>query len=340
MTSAGMADLGMGCVKLGGLSPRAARRLVCAAIDQGITYFDTADSYGAGASEMALGRAIAGRRGGVRVATKGGYVVRERSRVEQQARRLAATALERVPRRHSSSAAAASAAPAGTQTSTASTYRHHDLSVEHLRDAVHASLRRLRTDHLDVYQLHGPAGPVDDEVVELMDELQRGGTIRAWGLGCETLTAAAAWFDARGLGVAQIPFGLLDPEAASSVLPRCRAAGVRVVARGVFAAGLLAPESPLATSMLRPEQLELRDRIVARCRAHGVDVLAAGLAMVRSTPGVSTVLIGMSTPRHLVDNLSLASTVVPVTLLDELRPRTDTSPAPDAGSSRPGSEAS
>ena len=91
-----MVRVGLGCVNLGsstGTSERAGVRLVHAALDAGITLFDTADAYGAGASERVLGRALRGRREGVEIATKGGYCFEQRSMLEQRVRRLAAPAI-------------------------------------------------------------------------------------------------------------------------------------------------------------------------------------------------------------------------------------------------------
>ena len=78
---------GLGCVTLGGQG-RAGVRLVQRALYLGVRFFDTADAYGAGTSERTLGRALRGRRESVTVATKVGYVFRERSSAESYARGL------------------------------------------------------------------------------------------------------------------------------------------------------------------------------------------------------------------------------------------------------------
>src|SRR5262245_56844856 len=102
--SAGAATmrLGFGCVGLGsaggGRAIGADVRLVQEAIDRGLSGFDTAAAYGAGASERVLGDALRRRRDEVVVATKGGYVFRERAAPEQAARRVAASVLRRLPR--------------------------------------------------------------------------------------------------------------------------------------------------------------------------------------------------------------------------------------------------
>ena len=96
-----MTQLGLGCVSLGsGAGRREADdvRLVHAAIDLGVTVFDTADAYGGGASEHVLGRAIKRRRDEVVIATKGGFVFRDRHPAEQWARRWSKPVVQRARR--------------------------------------------------------------------------------------------------------------------------------------------------------------------------------------------------------------------------------------------------
>jgi len=85
-----VSQLGMGCVKLGSVgalhSGRSACRLVRNAVDAGVRFFDTADAYGSGISEAALGEALAPVREDVVVATKVGYLFKERGRLGQLTR--------------------------------------------------------------------------------------------------------------------------------------------------------------------------------------------------------------------------------------------------------------
>ena len=113
---------------------------VHAALDQGITFFDTADTYGLGQSELTLGKALGGRRGDVCIATKFGVRV------------------------------------GGGKTV-------YDNRPEWIREALRASLERLGTDYIDLYQVHYRDGvtPIGD-VVETLEELQKEGWIRFFGL--------------------------------------------------------------------------------------------------------------------------------------------------------------
>jgi aryl-alcohol dehydrogenase-like predicted oxidoreductase len=127
------------------------------AVDLGITLFDTADVYGCGHSERVLGRALAGRRDEVVISTKFGLRFDEATRTG-----------------------------GGT-----------DVSPEYIRRACEASLRRLGTDRIDLYQLHGGA---DDRtaaagVVEVLEALVDEGKIRFYGTADETLEVVDAFAD-------------------------------------------------------------------------------------------------------------------------------------------------
>lgn len=229
--------LAFGCVRLGSVSGLGTWRrhvaLVREAVDSGITLFDTADVYGSGMSERVLGAAIRGRRGSVEIATKAGYVFIERSRPRHlllsgarpfvdfvQARRPAADGDERV----------------------SASYSTKSFSAEHLRSAVEGSLRRLDTDYVDVFQLHGPPSPTSDlisEVIPVVDDLVHAGKIRRFGIGAESTAVAAEWLDVPRVDVVQVPFGLLDPQASEEVFPLAVEHGREVWVRGVLGGGVL-----------------------------------------------------------------------------------------------------
>jgi aryl-alcohol dehydrogenase-like predicted oxidoreductase len=295
--------LGFGCVNLGsagaGGSARTGARLVGEALDLGVRVFDTADAYGDGASERVLGAALRARRDDAFVATKGGYVFRERSAGEQRARRAAVGTLRRLGRPRPSSSAVATGGGGGS-------YAAQDFSPHHLRSAVEGSLRRLRTDRIDRYQLHGPREVLPDLLAELVD-LRGAGKVLSFGIGAEDVAAATAWLDVPEVDGLQIPFGVLDPAAADVLFPRLVAQPPDVWARGVLGGGLLAlatrdpeavagdPKAPVITAL----------RQLAATTGVGVDELA--IAYVQSFPEVSTVLVGISSSEHLRRNVGLLS---------------------------------
>jgi len=288
----------LGCVDLGSGSGRRAAddiRLVQAAIDLGVTVFDTADVYGSGASEDVLGRAVRARRDEVLVATKGGFSFRARRPVEQWARRRAKKGLDRARSRRG----AGGIAPAG-----AGSYQSQDFSPTHMRDAVHASLRRLRTDRIDVYQLHGPETVMPDLIDQLADLVTVGDVVR-FGVGAGSVAAADSWAAVEGISVVQVPFGVLDPEAASTTLPLARRLGLEVWARGVLGGGVLGafardPEA-LADHPKRP----LVEALAALARDGGVDLFQLAIGYLHANADdLSTVVVGTSSVEHLQQNIT------------------------------------
>ncbi len=175
-------------------SIRAVRR----ALDLGVTFFDTADVYGAGHSEEVLGRALAGRRDEVVIASKWGNVFDPDTKVK-----------------HGS-----------------------DISPAYVRRALEASLRRLGTDHLDLYQLH-PQPSIEDAapLVDACEELVAEGLIRGYGWSVDD-PARAASFAAGTHGVAvQHELSVLhdDPD----MLAMCDKYDIASVNRTPLAMGLL-----------------------------------------------------------------------------------------------------
>ena len=295
--------IGLGCNTLGSIragGTTGSVRIVEHALEHGITLFDTADAYGDGTSERVLGRAIAGRRASVVIATKAGYRFTERSAFKSTLRQFAGPLLSRVRPRAavpSARAASQSASPAGQA------YSRQDFTPAFLTEALDSSLRRLRTDYVDVFQLHGPKAVYDSDVPALMQRLIRAGKIRGFGVGLESLAQAAEWLAVDGLSHLQIPFGVLDPQAGRSIIGAARARGVAVIARGIFAAGLLADISPADEGQLDPLQRQHRSTIRDIAAGAGIHPLALAAWYVRSTPGVSDVLIGVSSIAHLDQNL-------------------------------------
>ncbi|WP_336945435.1 aldo/keto reductase [Asaia sp. HN010] len=208
-----VSELGLGCNNLGGRIDNAqSARLVDAALDLGVTLFDVADVYGrrdahAGASEEALGAALCGKRDKAVIATKFGM----------------------------------SMISGGDDAGNAS-----GASRRYIMQAVEASLRRLRTDRIDLYQLHcpDPRTPLD-ETLHALNDLIRAGKIRYAGVSnLPAWQVVDACHIARrdrlaGIISCQDEFSLLERSARTDLLPALRQFGL----------GLL-PYFPLASGML------------------------------------------------------------------------------------------
>lgn len=293
-----MIQLGLGCVGLGSGAGRSLGddvRLVQAAVDLGVGVFDTADVYGGGASEHVLGRAVRGRRDEVVLATKGGFVFRSRRPAEQWMRRRAKALRER--RAGSAGAADGTSAPASRS------YSRQDFSPQHLRRAVHDSLRRLRTDRIDVYQLHGPED-VLPEVFDALADLVTVGDVVRFGVGLGSLAHADEWVRVAGLHQMQVPFGVLDPQAATTTLPLARERGVEVWARGVLGGGLLALAERDPNAIADHPKRELVGALRRLADESGVDAYRLAMGFVRAhADDLSVVLVGTTSPEHLRGNL-------------------------------------
>jgi len=173
-------------------------RAVHRALDLGVTFFDTADVYGAGHSEEVLGRALAGHRDEVVIATKWGNLFDPDTKVLDG----------------------------------------NDLSPEYARHALEASLRRLRTDHVDLYQLH-PQPSIEEAapLVDACEEFVAEGLIRGYAWSVDDPERAAS-FAAGKHGVAvQHELSVLhdDPE----MLAMCDRYDIASVNRSPLAMGLL-----------------------------------------------------------------------------------------------------
>lgn len=291
-------QIGMGCVNVGsasGVSTTAGDvRLVQEAIDLGVAVFDTADVYGGGASERILGRAVRGRRADVVIATKAGYVFRERSGLERRLRAVAAPVARRVRR---AGGEAGQRAPGGTS------YASQDFSPSSLRAAIDASLRRLDTDYLDVVQLHGPHERLPDLLASLSDVVTSG-KVRRLGVGAESIADAEQWSTVTGLDVLQVPFGVLDPGAAG-VLAAVAERGVEGWARGVLGGGLLAAAMAGDPDVRGDPKWPVIADLQRVAKEAGTDLVRLAMGYVRANAAVHTVLVGTSSPEHLRRNVGL-----------------------------------
>jgi aryl-alcohol dehydrogenase-like predicted oxidoreductase len=166
--------------------------------DLGVTFFDTADVYGAGHSERVLGRALAGHRDEVVIASKWGNVLDEDRKVRT-----------------------------GT-----------DHSVAHLNRAIRATLDRLGTDYLDLYQLHTAPSVADAEpLADAAEALVAQGLIRGYGWSTDDPERAAAWVGRPGYVAVQHELSVLHD--APELVDLCTRHGLASINRTPLAMGLL-----------------------------------------------------------------------------------------------------
>ncbi|MGM7667463.1 aldo/keto reductase [Microbacterium sp. A93] len=280
--------VGLGCNNLGRpgtatLEQEGTDAVVHAALDAGVSLFDVSDTYGAtpGLSEERLGRALGDRRGEIVLATKFGMDMRGANGNDFGARG----------------------------------------SRRYIVRAVEASLRRLGTDWIDLYQFHTPdeATPIE-ETLSAMDDLVRSGKVRYIGHSNRAgWQIAEAEFVARELGTerfisAQNHYNLLDRRAELEVLPAARAYGLGVLPYFPLANGMLtgkysagtAPEgSRLSHSrqhMVQEADLKQLRRFGEFARERGLTEVELAFCWLAAQDPVTSVIAGATRPEQVRQN--------------------------------------
>jgi aryl-alcohol dehydrogenase-like predicted oxidoreductase len=286
--------VGLGCSRLGGIfskdgSSREESHLIESAIDAGINFFDTSDLYSHGQSEVLLGKAVRRRRDDVVLATKGGYVSGGQTRLLARAKPLVRPVFQALGlKRRARSGGSGAPLP-------------QDFTPAHLAASVEASLRRLGTDRIDLYQLHSPPRAVIDagEYIGVLDQLKTDGKIVHYGIAADEARDVEAVDRHDSISSLQVPFSVIDQRASDVVLPGARKAGVGVISRSCFAAGLLVGSTPEAE--LRERTSDWPAIVAFRTQANELGRPLRQLALHFSTGNdlIAVTVVGMSTRAHL-----------------------------------------
>jgi 1-deoxyxylulose-5-phosphate synthase len=265
------------------LDEEASRPFIRRALELGITFFDTADMYSVGASEEVLGRALH----------------------------------DFGPAREKVVIATKVFNPMGEDPN------QRGLSRKHIRHAVEASLKRLGTDYIDLYQIHrfDPETPVE-ETMEALGDLVREGKVLYLGASSMFAWQLARMQDAARTGgtapfvTMQNHYNLLYREEEREMIPYCRDRGIGLIPWSPLARGLLArpPAGPATTRgktdgyarMLYGPEIPAADRGVIEAvsgvaSARGLPMAQVALAWLLSKPGVTAPIIGATKPQHLDD---------------------------------------
>ena len=308
-TGVRVSPLTLGCMNFGwktGLDDSCA--LIDRALEAGINFLDTANVYGDGASEDVVGEALSrnGHRDFVYLATKcHGNVFKEKDGDDD------ATKLRKKlnPNKWGN-------------------------SRRMVMDSAEASLRRLRTDRIDLYQIHRPHPDCAiDETLRALDDLVSQGKVRS--IGCSTFAAyqlvASLWTSER-LGLdrfvtEQPPYHLLDRRIERELLPACTQFGLGVIPWSPLAGGYLTgkyrggdaggggrikPGSNGRNDTLLQSDAAAAvvDKLVELSEAKGCSPSQLALAWVVHQPGVTSPIIGPRTVEQLDDNLGAVSVEV------------------------------
>jgi aryl-alcohol dehydrogenase-like predicted oxidoreductase len=303
-TGVRVSPLCLGCMMFGGRTePTDAMDIIDRAIDAGINFLDTANVYSRGRSEEAVGQAL--RRNGKR-----------------QQIILATKVHGRM---------------ADDDPNAAGNHR------QHIMQQVEASLRRLQTDYIDLYQIHRPESSVPiDETLRALDDLVRSGKVRY--IGSSTF---AAWQLMEALSVArelglnrfvseQPPYNLMDRRIERELIPFAQTYGTAILPWSPLAGGFLTGKyqrgqnpagdsryggrSDDRTATLFSEQgFQVMDVVAALAQEKGHTPAQVALAWVMHRPAVTAPIIGPRTMAQLEDNLG----ALEVTLTDDDLQRID-----------------
>ncbi|MCK0113915.1 aldo/keto reductase [Ornithinimicrobium sp. F0845] len=279
-----VSTVGIGCNAFGSrIGGDTVQEIVDAAIDAGITFFDTSDTYGRGESETLLGEALNARRNDVVVATKFGMDMQGANGPDWGARG----------------------------------------SRRYIRRAVEASLRRLGTDWIDLYQLHrpDPVTPIE-ETLSALSELVTEGKVRY--IGSSNL---AGWqvvdadWTARAGGhqrfvSAQNKYSLLDREPEEELVPACETVGVGILPFFPLEYGLLTgkyrrDQTPPEGSRLALDSQAQRlagadwdeiERLEQYAEERGLSLLQVAIGGLAAQPAVASVIAGVTSADQVRSN--------------------------------------
>jgi aryl-alcohol dehydrogenase-like predicted oxidoreductase len=284
---------------IGGLDQTAVDGIVHRSIDAGINFIDTANVYAAGESETLLGKALAGKRQGIVLATK----VRGRM------------------------------GPGANQVG---------LSRLHVMEALEASLKRLGTDYVDLYQIHRFDSMTNiEDTLRALDDVVRAGKVRY--IGCSNL---AAWQLMKALGISraqnlerfrctQSYYSLAGRELEREMIPLLREERLGLLVWSPLAGGFLSGKFTRTSGddsarrakfdfppVDKEKGFRILDVAAPIAAAHGVSIAQIALAWILANDAVTSVIIGARKMTQLDDNIK----AVDVTLaLDELAALNDAS---------------
>lgn len=284
-----LTELGFGAAQLGNLhrptTDEESQRAVDAAWDAGIRYFDTAPHYGLGLSERRLGAALAARpREEYVVSTKAGRV------------------LDPSPESADRPDDAGFAVPATHR-------RRWDFSRDGIWRSLEESLSRLGLDRVDILYLHDPDdhwAAASTTGIETLLELRDQGVVTAIGVGMNQSAMPTRFVERGGIDVVMLAGRLtvLDHGALLDLVPAARAAGVGIVAAGVYNSGILA--SPTVPDGARydysdapPGVLDRAREIAAVAARHGLTLPEVAVRYCLAHDVVASVVLGTRTAEHV-----------------------------------------
>lgn len=275
----------------GGTDERASIGAIRESIDAGVTLIDTAPAYGMGRSEEIIGKAIAGRRDEVVLSTKCGLVwhtTKGNHFFDQDGKPV-----------------------------------HRYLGPDSIAHELEQSLKRLRTDHIDLYITHwqDPTTPVA-ETMGTLEDLKQAGKIRAIGASNLTTADLEAYLVAGGLDAVQEQYSMVHRDIEAEIAPLCIANGVSILSYSSLALGLLTgkigPErtfdgddlridDPRFSPANRRKAAGFAAEVAPVARAHDASIAEIVIAWTIRQPGITFSLCGARNPEQAKENARAGS---------------------------------
>lgn len=292
-----------------------ARATLQATWDQGIRYYDTAPFYGAGLSELRLGEFLADKpRDSYVLSTKVGRVILDE--LEEGARELGEKG--------------------GVFEDGLKNKIVHEWTAEATERSIEDSLKRLRTDRLDVVWVHDIAQDFHGDLwlqkfeeartgaFRVLDRLRDEGVIKAWGLGVnktEPIELTLGLDEPRPDGFLLAGrYTLLDHEhALERVLPMAQEASVGMVVGGPYSSGVLAGGKHFEYQPASQEILAKVDTLKTLADKHGVSLKALALQFSLAHPVTAAVVAGATQPSRIAEDRAALDETIPAELWSDLR---------------------
>jgi aryl-alcohol dehydrogenase-like predicted oxidoreductase len=266
-----------------------------AALDAGVTFYDTAAAYGLGHSEEVVGQALKGDRQKVILATKCGLVWDEDKIISKNGK------------------------------------------FESVISEAEASLRRLGTDYIDLYQMHWPDTDQHasaEETMRAMDKLVQDGKIRYVGVSNYNIPLLEESLAVRHVDALQPPYSILRPAAEKELLPFCLEKGIGVVGYSSLTSGLLSGnytyDTKFDTSDWRSrnkahtgeglrKNVDIVEKLKVIASRHDLTMPQLAVAYTLAHPALTSAIVGVRKPSHITSVLPAVDVKLDEATLAEIR---------------------
>lgn len=196
-------------------------------------------------------------------------------------------------------------------------------SKDYILKCAEQSLKRLKTDYIDLYQLHG--GTIDDpidETIEAFEQLKQQGKIRWYGISSIRPNVIREYIERANIVSVMMQYSLLDHRPEESVLDLLGAHQISVISRGAIAQGLLTGKTAVSYLQYTESEVARAAKAVAGiAREIGVSSLDVALRYVWSHPAVATAALGIRTPAQLDEAIDAEKTARGLTEIQRQRLR-------------------